>query len=187
MCRFAFICLFVFFSNMFPAFAVNELDTGAACEKKVVSLINKTQRTIDAALYAINRKPIINALIAASQRGVRIRLLMDRTQLGASKNLRELYQLLEAGVDLRVSKGKGLMHTKMAIFDRKTISGGSFNWTNPAVTANDEICNFFVNDLEYAAKHQKFFNRLWKKHPAQFSEKWFQNNGRCGDILLLRT
>ena len=176
-----------FFIGVSPVSAENDLDTDAACEKRILSLIQNAGKTIDAAVYAVNRQPIVKALIDAAHRGVRIRLLVDRKQQSAYKASRLLFTLLEAGIDLRVSGGKGLMHTKIAIFDQKTVSGGSFNWTNSAVNGNDEICTFNIDDLKSAEQHQGVFDRLWQKHSADFSEKWLKRQGRCGNMPFLRT
>lgn len=45
-----------------------------------MKLINNSELTIDAAIYAINNDEIVNALKKANNRGVKIRILTDRLQ-----------------------------------------------------------------------------------------------------------
>lgn len=182
---------FLYFAVAFllnsPTFALNELAQGKECERKVVSLINQSREYIDAAVYSINRKSIVEALIAAYERGVRIRLLTDRSQLASIKDLNDIDRLMIAGIDVRIHTTQGLMHTKFAIFDGKTAISGSFNWTDSATERNSEICNFFIDDPDYAKQHQKLFETLWSENPQDKSDRWLRLRGRCGDILLLRT
>lgn len=179
--------LLLFFFVPFSVRAANELSSGVGCEERILSLINGAREYIDVAVYSLNRKNIVQALIDARKRGVRIRILLDRKQLSASKEFVNVFLLSAAGIDVRVHSHQGLMHTKMAIFDGRSASGGSFNWTGPAVRLNDEICNFFIEDPDYAAQHQKYFDTLWEKNTEAFSKRWFRNEGRCGKHWLLRT
>lgn len=171
-----------------PCFAANEVYAdGAECEKKTVELTNNAQKTIDIAVFSINRRPIINALLKAQARGVKIRFLTDRTQIAASKDPAHVEDLMDAGVDVRVHTRRALMHVKMAVFDGRTVSGGSFNWTNSAVARNYEICTFFVDDPDYAAEHEKIFEQLWEENNEERSEDWLRSRGRCGRMPFLRS
>ncbi len=186
--RIFFAVLMYFFFGLFsPALAINQLADGVRCEKQIIDLINGAQDYIDAAIYAINRKSVVNALIAAKKRGVKIRLLTDRSQLASVKDINDVERLMIAGIDVRIHTTKGLMHAKMAVFDGKNTVSGSFNWTDSAVERNHEICNFFIDDPAYAAQHRQLFDRFWRENPQDKSDRWLRLRGRCGDILLLRT
>ena len=67
------------------------------------------------------------------------------------------------------------MHTKIAIYDGKSVSSGSLNWTEPAVHKNEEVCDIFINDPDYAAQHQKLFDERWAANPQNKSEEWIRN------------
>lgn len=183
-----FVLVFSFFICVKPSFAENGLAQGVQCEQQIISLIDQAKRQIDIAVYSFNRQSIIEALVKARQRGVEIRLMTDRSQLAASKNMEDISRLLNSGVDVRVSTHKkGLMHTKMAIFDGKHAVSGSFNWTNAAVENNYEVCNIFKNDESYAGLHLKMFNRIWEENSKSKSDGWLRMKGYCGNFLLLRT
>ena len=65
----------------------------------VVKAIKRARKTIDIAIFRIDRDEIERALAAAVQRGVRVRLLVAHTNRGGEARLRKLEQrMLEAGV-----------------------------------------------------------------------------------------
>ena len=48
----------------------------------VIGFIDRCEKTLDVAVYSITHDDIAAALIRAHQRGVRVRVLMDKTQAG---------------------------------------------------------------------------------------------------------
>ena len=65
----------------------------------VVKAIKRASKTIDIAIFRIDRDVIEKALAAAVQRGVRVRALVAHTNRGGESRLRKLEQrMLEAGV-----------------------------------------------------------------------------------------
>lgn len=167
------VCFFLlgsFFS--FSANAEGIVLKEKECEKKLVELIDGAVDYIDVSVYAINNKPLIDALIAAHRRGVRLRVLTDKLQ--AAGNSSRIWDLINAGIDLRVHSHKRIMHTKVAIYDGVSVSSGSLNWTEPAVNKNEEVCDIFVNDPAYAAQHQKLFDERWAANPADKSDEWIR-------------
>ena len=155
------------------------------CEKKIIELIEQSKEYIDVSVYSINNKKLVDALIRAHRRGIKLRVLTDKVQAAGKSS--KIWDLIAAGVPLRVHTHKRIMHTKVAIYDGKSVSSGSFNWTDSAVERNHEICNFFIDDPAYAAQHRQLFDRFWRENPQDKSDRWLRLRGRCGDILLLRT
>ena len=128
------------------------------CETKIVELINGACDTIDVAVYAINNKNIVSALKNANSR-VKIRILTDRTQAkGKGSMVRDLYY---AGVDIKLHSKYKIEHNKFAIFDKKIVITGSYNWTNPASTKNSENCLIITKDSKTTNSYQQRFNYLW--------------------------
>jgi cardiolipin synthase A/B len=67
----------------------------------VVKAIMRARKTIDIAIFRIDRNEIERALAAAVQRGVRVRVLVAHTNRGGESRLRKLEQrMLEAGVSV---------------------------------------------------------------------------------------
>jgi cardiolipin synthase len=65
----------------------------------VVKAIKRARKTIDIAIFRLDRDEIEKALAAAVQRGVRVRVLVAHTNRGGEARLRKLeHRMLEAGV-----------------------------------------------------------------------------------------
>ena len=169
--------LFLFFFLAFPpnpSCAEGLVLTQTECENKLIELIGNASEYIDVSVYSINNKRLIDALIAAHRRGVRLRVLTDRLQAAGGSS--RIWELIEAGIPLRVHSHKRIMHTKVGIYDGRSVSSGSLNWTEPAVHKNEEVCDIFINDPDYAAQHQKLFDRRWEANSQEKSDEWIREN-----------
>ena len=166
--RLFFILLFLFpFRNVYAeSLVLKETE----CEKTLVSLIEGANEYIDVSVYAINNKNLVNALISAHQRGIRVRILTDRLQAAGTSS--RIWELIGAGVPLRVHTHKKIMHTKVAVYDGISVSSGSLNWTEPAVHKNEEVCDIFINEPEYAKQHQALFDERWELNSEEKSAEW---------------
>ena len=140
------------------------------CEISIIGEINKAEENIDAAVYAINNQDIVDALKDAHRRGVKIRILTDRLQ--ASQKKSKVRELHDFGINIRVNSKHKIEHNKFAVFDAESVVTGSFNWTEPAVHKNEEVCDIFVDDPQYTAQHQKLFDQRWADNSEEKSDKW---------------
>jgi cardiolipin synthase A/B len=96
----------------------------------VVKGIQQAKRTIDIAIFRIDRNVIEKALSAAVQRGVRVRVLVAHTNRGGESRLRKLEQrLLQAGVTVARTGDDFLRyHGKFMVVDA-TLHLFAFNFT----------------------------------------------------------
>lgn len=140
------------------------------CEKKLIELIESAEKYIDVSVYAINNKRLIDALINAHNKGIKVRVLTDKVQAAGVSS--RVWDLITAGIPLRVHTHKRIMHTKVAIYDGVSVSSGSLNWTEPAVHKNEEVCDIFINEADYAAQHQKLFDERWVNNSQEKSDLW---------------
>jgi len=143
------------------------------CEGRIVERMDAAEKTIDAAVYSINNDKIVAALERAKARGVRIRILTDKTQ-AAGRSSKVPY-LHDAGFNIRVHSRFRIEHNKFAIYDGARASTGSFNWTNPAEQKNSENCIFFELEDGSVEDYAARFEYLWKENQRQKSEAWFEN------------
>ena len=138
--------------------------------------INKAEKSIDAAVYAINNKDIVKALKKAHDRGVKIRILTDRLQAGnRSSRVRELY---DYGIKIRVNSKHKIEHNKFAVFDFNNAVTGSYNWTDPASNKNSENCLFFNRNKKTVREYHDRFNYLWQMNSKKKSDAWFNKKKR---------
>jgi PLD-like domain len=126
----------------------------------IVEQIQGAQTTIDIAIYEFTRTEIANALIAARNRGVAIRLLADSSEAAASGSA--IPHLEAAGIPVKrtIGSGGGIMHDKVAIFDGQVLLTGSYNWSTTAEEENDENA-LFIRTPSLIAAYQSTFDRLW--------------------------
>lgn len=141
------------------------------CETIIVQQINNVEKSIDAAIYAINNENIVEALKKAYIRGVKIRILTDRLQ-ASNKNskVRELYYF---GINVRVNSKHKIEHNKFAIFDSDSVLTGSYNWTESASAKNSENCLLLNHNKKTVKEYIDRFNYLWKINSKKKSDIWF--------------
>jgi phosphatidylserine/phosphatidylglycerophosphate/cardiolipin synthase-like enzyme len=95
--------------------------------------IGQAQAAVDLAIYDLNLWSIRDALIAAHQRGVTVRMVAESDNLDEP----EMQDLREAGIDVLGDRREGLMHNKFVIIDRWEVWTGSTNLTTGGVYRND--------------------------------------------------
>ena len=142
------------------------------CEEKIFDLINISRSSIVFSVYYIYNLQIIDALYRARQRDVSIRILTDKLQ--ASGKYSKVEEMHSNGLNIRVHTKNKIEHNKFAVFDGKSASTGSFNWTNSATSKNSENCLFLINEPDYAKIYQQRFEELWKMNTETKSEQWFE-------------
>jgi len=130
-------------------------------DKPIIALYDGAEKYIHLAIYSLTKDEFAEALIRAHKRGVEVKVLIDRIQ--AAGRYADDEKLEKAGVELRRSKGSGLMHNKFAVIDGIIIYTGSYNHTSNATTRNDE--NYIIiKDQEIAETYEKQFQKIWEKH-----------------------
>ena len=126
-------------------------------------------RQIDAIVYRITDRRHSDALIAARQRGVVVRLITepkqyrDPVRLWHSWNVDRMYM---AGIAIRHRKHEGLLHQKSTILrGLGEVIFGSSNWSSPSASSQEEH-NYFT---KRSTVLQWF---IW-----QFERKWNNSAG----------
>jgi len=110
-------------------------------DKEIIALIDAAKSKIYFAMYEFTLKDIADALVAAKQRGVDVRGLVDAGESAQSYDKPIIAELVAAGVPVETEKhadGSGIMHIKAIVTD-SAYAIGSYNWTGSATTENDEI------------------------------------------------
>ena len=139
---------------------------GHDCEDHTVAAIDGSLSEIEVDVYSINNARIVQALVAAHQRGVKIRILTDRTQAAGKSS--KVLELIAAGIDVRVHSKNKIEHNKYGVFDRKLAINGSYNWTQPASDSNSENCALMPESNAVAAYSGRF-EYLWSLNTEERS------------------
>ncbi len=125
----------------------------------IVKAIDGSEHQILVQAYGFTHNAIAQALIRAHQRGVEVRVLLDRKSQISNRYV--IDALSDAHIELRQDGKHAIAHNKVMVIDRAIVITGSFNFTNSASTRNAE--NFLV--LKSAALAEKY-SRQWQNHWA---------------------
>ena len=125
----------------------------------VLTTVGQSTRQLDVAAYSFTSKPVAEAILAAKQRGVRIRVMVD------DKANREKYSaatyLANKGVEVRTNGNYAIQHNKFIVADRDTVETGSFNYTASADSRNAENVVVLQGIPAISSQYEIEFSRLW--------------------------
>ena len=138
---------------------------GYAMYRGVIPLIKDAKKSIDVSIFFLTHKNISKELVAAKNRGVDVRVIIDATS--ATNGYSKHNYLRENGIPVKVENWGGKMHMKSAIIDGKHLILGSMNWTSAGESKNDEN-TLIIRNARDAKNYQEFFNLLW----SSIDEKW---------------
>jgi phosphatidylserine/phosphatidylglycerophosphate/cardiolipin synthase-like enzyme len=130
------------------------------CPAAINGLIRMALKSIDICVFTITDNRISDELALAHDRGIAIRILTDNDkQFDAGSDIGRLTRL---GIAVREDRSEYHMHHKFAIFDRRQLLNGSYNWTRSAAEKNEE--NLVVSqESSLVGEFQSAFDRLWNK------------------------
>ncbi len=130
---------------------------GQNCAGEVVKAIEEAKKTVLVQAYSFTSSPIARALVEAHQRGVKIQVILDKSQKTEKYSVADF--LSHAGIETYLDTEHAIAHNKVIILDQITVITGSFNFTKAAQEKNAE--NLLVlNDPQLAA----LYERNWKTH-----------------------
>jgi len=144
----------------------------ASIAAEIERLVEAAQASIDAALYRFNSQRLVRALDAAQQRGVRVRLVIDRNKYEQSSATRQLLPKERFSYQLTYGRdGAGSkMHHKFVLLDHSVLLTGSYNWTFASEERNYE--NLLVlRESKIVEAYSQEFEALWSEaeeaHPVE--------------------
>jgi phosphatidylserine/phosphatidylglycerophosphate/cardiolipin synthase-like enzyme len=167
----------VFFTNPNPPDNVgNGIDQG------VVADVNNAKSSIDITSFDLNLPSFVNALVADSQRGVKVQVVVDGVNgtqtlsaklAGTSKDFDATQTLTDAGIPVvNGGRSSGLMHDKIVIIDGKILYMGSWNMSyNDTFRNNNNLLR--ITNTTLIANYQAKFDEL-------FVEKRFGTHAQLG-------
>jgi PLD-like domain len=127
------------------------------------------QQAIDVLMFRITDEQQSNAIIAAVNRGIPVRLISDTEEYRNPARLWDAYnvdKMYNAGVQVRLDDHQGINHEKAVLLRGLGMSiFGSSNWTSPSTDTQRE--------------HNMFTTQPWIFDwlEAQFTRKWTNGHG----------
>lgn len=146
-------------------------NTKNGIDQYIIAVLEQAKKAIDVASFDFNLPSVTNALVEASQRGVKVRVVMDEENGAqvlnisgspAGKDFDALKTLNAAGIPV-VNGGRsdGLMHDKMILVDGNTLFMGSWNISyNDTFRNNNNLLQITAPDL--IANYQAKFNEMFQ-------------------------
>lgn len=111
--------------------------------------------------YTFTSAPISRALLAAKHRGIRVRVILDKSQFDCH-HFSERYFLLKAHVPVWEDDVLNIAHNKVLIIDDRIVETGSFNFTHMAQYHNAENV-LIVRDPQVAMLYEANWVRRQKR------------------------
>jgi phosphatidylserine/phosphatidylglycerophosphate/cardiolipin synthase-like enzyme len=137
--------LLIFLGTILPVSAEQFKSTGTVdvffspnggATDAVVRELNSARTEILVQAYSFTSKPIAKALVDAKKRGVKVEVVLDKSQR------REKYTsadfVAHAGIPTYIDDQHAIAHNKVMIIDRQILITGSFNFTKAAEEKNAE-------------------------------------------------
>jgi phosphatidylserine/phosphatidylglycerophosphate/cardiolipin synthase-like enzyme len=127
-------------------------------DKALITAVENATESIDIAIHSFSLKNLRDALMAANNRGIKIRIVIE------SNNIEDdiPQALKDAGIPIIGDRREGLMHNKFAVIDNAEVWTGSMNFTSTGayLDNNNLIC---IRSKELAADYTNQFNEMFER------------------------
>ena len=127
------------------------------CTEAVVANLDKATNTVLVQAYSFSSAPIAKALVDAKKRGVKVQVILDKSQRTERYSSADFVQ--RAGIATFIDAKHAIAHNKIMVIDGETILTGSFNFTKAGEEKNAENL-LVIQDAALAAK----YTANWQAH-----------------------
>ncbi len=100
------------------------------CTDAIVKELNNAKTEILVQAYSFTSKPIAKALVDAKKRGIKIEVILDKSQQSQKYSAADF--VAHAGIPTNIDSVHTIAHNKIIIIDKNTLITGSFNFTKAA-------------------------------------------------------
>lgn len=125
--------------------------------QSIIQKLDKAQKSVLVQAYSFTSAPIAKALLSAHKRGVRVEVILDKSQRKEKYSSADF--LGHSGTRTLIDSVHAIAHNKIMIIDGETVITGSFNFTKAAEEKNAENL-LVIRDKVLAEKYIK----NWQEH-----------------------
>jgi phosphatidylserine/phosphatidylglycerophosphate/cardiolipin synthase-like enzyme len=129
------------------------------CTDALVAEINKSTKTLDIQAYTFTSAPIAQAVTMAYDRGVKIRILLDKSQRTDRNSVAAFFHSHHLLV--YIDDQHGIAHNKVVLIDGKVLMTGSFNFTKSSEERNAENLLIIKGRPKLVSAYQSNFDHHW--------------------------
>ncbi|MCK5803438.1 MAG: endonuclease [Lentisphaeria bacterium] len=144
------------------------------CEVAALRAIRKARKTILVAAYSLTSNYVVAALIEAKERGVAVKMKIDRHQSEQRNAPKLIGRLRRAGISVHTvaQPSPYSMHNKFLVIDGGTVLTGSYNFSIAAARGNWEnfvrirstkVADTFTREWEGLRTRKKVNGKRLKK------------------------
>ena len=126
----------------------------------IVQSLNNARFSVLVQAYSFTSTPIAEALVRAHRQGVKVLVLLDKSQKAYKYSTANL--LAEVGITVSIDAVHAIAHTKVMVIDNEIVITGSFNFTKAAEERNAENL-LIIRSRELAARYVDNW-RTHRKH-----------------------
>ncbi|MHB1220181.1 MAG: phospholipase D family nuclease [Alphaproteobacteria bacterium] len=123
---------------------------GEDCAGLIAAELNGAKATVLVQAYSFTSAPIAKALVDAHNRGVDVRVILDKSQ--RTERYSSLTFLRNAEIPVWIDDRVAIAHNKVMVIDGATVVTGSFNFTKAAQERNAENV-LIIHDRNLAARY----------------------------------
>jgi phosphatidylserine/phosphatidylglycerophosphate/cardiolipin synthase-like enzyme len=148
----------VYFSGTYANDPVAARADQESIDRKLAGFIGSARRTLDCAFFEVESASIVEAILAAQKRGVRVRIVGDSDY----EENAEMQQLLAAGIPTVFDERSALMHNKFVVVDGAAVWTGSFNATDNCSFRNNNN-GLLIRSPQLAANYAAEFAEMFEQ------------------------
>lgn len=129
-------------------------------EVALIEDIDAAETSIDVAVFEYNLTSIAEALVRAADRGVAVRLALDRENLEKPEMAEWAGIVEDAGIPISWQEKDGFLHSKFVIIDNALVWMGSWNMTNnDTYRNNNNLLRLTLPEIveNYSAEFEQMF------------------------------
>jgi len=128
-------------------------------DQAVIDAINASTRTLDIAAFEWTNPRIGEAVLAAKNRGVTVRMVVDNEHAVEDEDS-TIEPLIDAGIPMTYDNRSAFMHNKFMIIDSTLVITGSMNFTmNDTYRNNNNM--LFMRSTRAVEAYQVEFNQMF--------------------------
>ena len=136
------------------------------CEDRIIEEIEGAKKAIRVQMYFFTSKPITEALIEAHKRGIKVEIILDKSQQKMTYG--RFRVLRRAGISVYFDSEHAIANNKIMLIDRRTVITGSYNFTKAAEEKNAENVLIIKGEADVLDRYRANF-KAHRGHSSKYS------------------
>jgi phosphatidylserine/phosphatidylglycerophosphate/cardiolipin synthase-like enzyme len=151
-----------------PSYPDDRASHRGGLDQRLVNLMDRATMTLDVAIYDFDLANVADAMVRASQRNVRVRMVTDADTINNIRNEEiqtALASVKRAGIPIVDDQRPDIMHHKFSVVDGEWVQTGSWNYTdgdtyrlnnNQFIARSAELAENYTAEFEKMFVHRRF-------------------------------